>query len=362
MACAMASDIQQDSVDKACRALMPQKKRYEWIDNSRVIASFLIMYVHLPLPVSDTNGIAHNLFVESTYSGRVAMFLMLSGYLFGRNAPWGKTLDRFFWLLVPYLLWNAIILGLHMAVQPMESINIWQILGIGAVFNGSLTFTSAGACSPIFNVPAWYMRDMLPLTLITPLLVRFKQYIWPFLLVFALFPPNELYMNPRVMMAPSTCFFYMVGICLTRFKVEDGYRIFNDKATPIFILTFAAACAASLYASVFHGRPVQITLLGMLIGAMMIAHCGVMIEKHLPGISKKLAPLGPASFLVFMIHYPIFWVFQQIAPSFTASLWVLLLPIPTWVIIVTIFLTMKRYTPWLMPYLGHMKIKKKPAA
>lgn len=340
------------------------QKRYEWIDNSRVIAAFLIMYLHLPLALPDTNMLNNTVvqpfFVQTTYSGLVAMFLMLSGYLLGRNAPWGKTLERFFWLLVPYVLWDAIILAVHLLIKAPETVNIWSFLGVGAIFEQSWTFTSAGACSPQFNIPAWYMRDLLPLTLLTPIFVRFKKYLLPMLLIFALFPPDDLYMNPRVMMSPSTCFFYLVGIWLTNFKVEEAYRLFNDKTTIFYVLALVAAVVASINQTIFHGKTVQITLLGMLIGAMMIAHCGVMIEKHCPKLSAKLALLGPATFLVFMIHVPIFSAVRLAFPALPTSYWVLLLPIPVYAIIVSVFHTMKRYTPWLMPYLGHMKIKKKP--
>lgn len=344
-------------------SLSASKKRYEWIDNSRVIASFLIMYVHLHFDFPNTsiitNEVARLFWVESTYSGRVAMFLMLSGYLFGRHASLSKTLDRFVWLLIPYLLWNFIIFGIYYTTTSMPSQNIWSLLGIGAIFDTKWTITSVGACPPILNVPSWYMRDMLPLTLITPLLVRFKKYLPVALILFMLFQPSRLYMNPAVIMAPSTCFFYAVGICLTRFKIEDGYRLFNDKTTPLFVVLLIAACVASLNHTLFQGRPVRITIIGMLVGAMIIAHFGVMIEKHLPKLSRKLAPLGPASFLVFMIHFPFFDAIYHFIPGIRSSLWMFFIPIPTYVIIVTIFLTMKRYTPWLMPYLGHMKIKKK---
>lgn len=342
------------------------KKRYEWIDNSRVIASFLIMYVHLPLALPETNlltnEVVHDFCTQSTYSGRVALFLILSGYLFGRNAPWSKTIDRFFWLLVPYVLWNFIILTINLPEHPLESVNIWQVLGIGAIFKTTWTFTSAGACAPLYDFPAWYMRDMLPLTLLTPLIVRFKKFLLPALLLFAIFVTDNLYMHPLVMLKPSTCFFYIFGVWLTNFKIEDAYRIFTDKASFFFIAALIAACAASINYTIFHGKCIPITLLGMLVGAMMIAHCGVMIEKHLPKISAKLAPLGPASFLVFMLHVPIFDIVKRVIPDVGTSLWVLILPIPAYIIIVTIFLSMKHYTPWLMPYLGHMKIKKKQPA
>lgn len=341
-----------------------KKKRYEWIDNSRVLAAFLIMGVHLPLalPAENVfnNDVVRNLIIYCVYAGRVSLFLMLSGYLFGRNAGWAKTWDRFLWLLIPYVLWNLILWGCALLQNPACSVSVFEVLGIGAVFDSSIVISPAGPVKPCFDAPAWYMRDMLPLTLLTPLFVRYKKYIPVALLFFMLLYHGNMRMKSEVMMAPSTICFYMFGIWLTRFKVEDGYRIFNPKFTPVVILAFLAACGSSLAYSLFHiGFCPQITMVGMLMGAMMIAHCGVAIERNFPKLSKRLAPLGPASFLVFMCHWPIFRMVEHLFPSLTHSLWVLLLPLPTFVVIVTVFLLMKHYTPWLMPYLGHMKVPKK---
>lgn len=345
-------------------AVPPVKKRYEWIDNSRVIAAFLIMYVHLPLALPQENffntALVDYSLHHTKYSGRVALFLMLSGYLYSRNAAWGKTLDRFFWLLVPFVLWIVIITAVYWALGMPVSHNPFEVFGIGAVFHPSLVISSAGPTWPTVDVPAWYMRDMLPLTLLTPVFLRFRRFLPLVLFFFALLYTGDKYMNPRLILAPSTCFFFLVGICLSRFKFEDGYRLFTDRLTPVVIAAFLAALGICVWHTKFNGPGISITLLGMLTGAMMIAHCGVMIEKHFPRLSKRLAPLGPASFLVFMVHYPIFEIVKYFCPALTRSLWVVALPIPTFIVIVTLFLLMKRYTPWLMPYLGHMKIAKKP--
>lgn len=348
---------------KMTTASYPLKKRYEWIDNSRVIAAFLIMYVHLPYERCadlETSFLVHDIAVYSTHAGRVALFLMLSGYLFGRNASWAKTWDRFIWLLIPYVLWNMIIWGCRACVSSAaQDAGIWQILGFGAIFNERLVFTPAGPCSPLFDGPSWYMRDMLPLTLLTPLIVRFKKYIPMALILFILGYDGSYRMNPDVMLSPGTMVFYCVGIWLTNFKIEDAYRIFNERFTIFAVLIFVLGAMLPVFrhfvCAEYHFAP---NLLGMMLGAMTIAHCGVLIENHLPKLSKRLAPLGPASFLVFMLHVPTFYAFVRLCPQWAHSLWLLLMPIPAFVLIVTTFLCMKKYTPWLMPYLGHMKIRK----
>ena len=104
------------------------------------------------------------------------------------------------------------------------------------------------------------------------------------------------------------------------------------------------------------------TLAGGVFGAMMIAYGGVLIERCLPRLSKRLAPCGPACFLVFVLHYPLFFLVAPYVPTWiTGSVLIWLLPVVTCAFIIAVFLLMKRYTPWLMPYLGHMKVPKKQA-
>lgn len=352
---------------KEATATPPAKKRYEWIDNSRVIAAFLIMLVHLPLNDLPQVGIFDHSTLESilkgsTYNGRVALFLMLSGYLFGRNAGWAKTWDRFIWLLVPFVLWNLIFWGLWLLNgHTLNEVSAFQVFGIGAVFINDWEITPAGNCYPFFDVPSWYMRDMLFLTLLTPFLIKIKAHLPWILLLFAAVWPFSFYMNPWAILSGGTCFYYCIGILLTNFKVESAYKIFNDKLTPYVIIAFVVGIVYSVLRWKYEALLPNfcVTLPGMLIGAMMIAHCGFLIEKHAPKLSKRLAPLGPASFLVFMLHYPIFETLCYYFPALRETYWILLLPIPTFIVIVSLFLGMKRYTPWLMPYLGHMKIQKK---
>ena len=152
----------------------------------------------------------------------------------------------------------------------------------------------------------------------------------------------------------------ILGTCLCGFRIDDAYCIFNKKFTPICIVVFLAAVARCvLHAEQGKGCE-EVTLMGPLLGAMLIAHSGVLIEKHLPKFSKMLAPCGPACFLVFVLHYPILTTVAPMLPSWITNTWLVwLVPIPTCAFIIAIFLLMKRYTPWLMPYLGHMKVPKK---
>lgn len=346
-------------------ALLPvKKKRYQWIDNSRVIAAFLIMYMHIPVDFPKENFFNNELikcFINySAYTGRVPFFLILSGYLYARNAAWSKSFDRFFWLLVPFILWLVLIAALGWCIG-MPVPDFQQMFGIGAFFCPDLHLEQ-GPLAPRQDLPAWYMRDMLFLTLATPIFLYFRRFLPVILAGMLVLYTGSKNMNPYVILAPPTIFFFMVGIYLSRFKVEEVYRILNDRFAPVVILAILVAAGMSIWHIKFNGPEIPVNFAGMFLGAMMITFGGVTIERHLPNISKRLAPLGPASFLVYMLHLPVFTIITRVFPHLPQSPWVLLVPIPVYIAIVAGFLGMKRFTPWLMPYLGHMKIAKKPQA
>ncbi len=349
---------------ESAAALPPVKKRYEWIDNARIVAAFLIMYVHwrwrMDMPDSDGHFILKNYVSFSSLYGRVPFFLILAGYFLGRNITWKKAWDRFLWLLIPFAIWNAIAYAAaRISGQPAESIT--SILGLGPVFSRDFFAIDPTATVPVI-VPSWFLRDIMILSLITPLLAKIKPLL-AFGICFAgacsafSFPLDQ-----AVTLNPATCIFFCLGVCLSNYRIDDAYRILNHRFTWVALLLYVAASYLSLHESIAHHQGMGATLFGMLLGALMIAYTGVLIEKHLPRVSKYVAPCGPACFLVFMLHYPILTAIYTWAPRWLVDSYAaLLVPIPVFIFIVTFFLLMKRYTPWLMPYLGHMKLPKKTA-
>lgn len=145
------------------------KKRVAWIDVSRVLAALLIMYVHLSSPLLKTTGI--HLF----YNGRVPFFLVLAGYFLARNITWNKALDRALWLFIPYMIWNVLYLFL-LSLPAGSSFQLADLAGIRDVFLPGMDLFSFGSESPDVPPigPSWFLRDIIILTLLTPLLARIK--------------------------------------------------------------------------------------------------------------------------------------------------------------------------------------------
>ena len=353
--------------EKETEAAPPVKKRYEWIDNARIVAALLIVYAHMPFYFDFphvNNEAAMNLVKLTTYHGRVPFFLILAGYFLARRITWHKAFDRALWLLIPFAAWNLlwyVFLHLHQPMFQHPLDDVCGILGIGTIFTDNISILGQPARMPIIIV-SWFLRDIIVLSLLTPIIARFKKVIFILLVVLTAYNMGSWQSSPAPMslLSLGTCYYYLLGVCLVDFRIDDAYRIFNKRFTPFVIAGFLAGVAVSLSPALQAMVPPMVTFTGRLFGALMIAHCGVLIENHLPRVSKWLAPCGPACFLVFMIHMPFLLTFRNWIPLWIQESWLVwLVPIPTCALIICIFLLIKRWAPWLMPYLGHMKVPRK---
>lgn len=347
--------------------LPPPKKRYEWIDNARIVAALLIVYAHMPYFFPNephvNNIVAYDFVHHSTFYGRVPFFLILAGYFLARRITWSKAFDRALWLLIPFVIWNV----LNYCMLHFSSLSLSQfctdffpcILGIDYIFIRDIHIFGFEETGPSIGV-SWFLRDIIVLSLLTPILVRFKKFILLGLILVVCYPVFNLVPTNPCMLKLDTCLYYLLGVCLCDYRIDDAYRIFNKKFTFFAVMGFAAASALTLGQTLRGHSSLGESLIGGLFGAMIIAQSGVLIETYLPKFSKMLAPCGPACFLVFMLHWPIFKLLVPYMPHWlTGSIFIWLIPIPACALIIAFFLLMKKYTPWLMPYLGHMKVPKK---
>ncbi len=344
----------------------PSFKRFEWIDNARVIAAFLIMFFHLPNRALDlppppffvNNQVVTYVVDYLVYIGSVPFFLILAGFFLSRNITWHKAWNRFLWLFIPYAIWNVFVYGCYsLSDSPLPSRT--SLLGIGSIVLEQIALAENPFLCPVIG-PSWFLRDIMLLSFLTPLLVKFKCVLPAVLIVFTSVLELNKMPNPFITLSPGTCLFYVLGIYLSAFRIEDAYRIFSSKFTIAVVVGMLVGGAVGLKNGLFSGESWfthewKPSLFGAVFGAMIIAHCGVLIEKHLPKLSHKLASYAPACFLVFMLHMPIYYLTAPILPDCVkTSYWALLLPIPIFFFIVGFYFTMKKYTPWLLPYLAHV--------
>lgn len=313
------------------------------------------------------------------YSGHVPFFFLLAGYFLARNITWKKAWNRFVWLLIPFAAWNCLFAFFYLG-RPLniETLTV-NIMGINKVFLFDVRiFKEMAECTPVIG-PSWFLRDILFLSLFTPVIAKFIKWLPLLLLAMASLTLLNSAPHSNYFLSPQAVFFYALGVWLSRYKIEDANRLLNPAFTKHLVggILISACSVTYLYLHplpkgifganttmdflMFHGF--FYTLIGMLFGILIIAYTGVLIEKHLPRLSKGLAPLGPACFLVFMLHWPVLVILKDFVPAgLWNSWWILCLPIPLFAVICMLFLGMKKYTPFLMPYLGHMKLPQKPSS
>lgn len=317
------------------------KKRVVWIDVSRVLAALLIMYVHLSSPLLRTTG------VHLFYNGRVPFFLVLAGYFLARNITWSKAFDRTLWLFIPYMIWNVLYL-LIFSVHGDSSFPVMNLIGIQDVFLPGLHVFPLNGYPPIG--PSWFLRDIMILTLLTPLFIRVKILLVPALILFLSFFNTAP--DPQVTISMGSCAFYLLGVALSSRRIDDIHLVLNKKFNIVFFLSILVSFVMVLLHSAGIISLWTETVPGMLLGVMLIMYAGIWMEKHMPGLAAKIALLAPACFLTFMLHMPIY----ESLPTFMKfGMFAVFTPLLAFTLIALFYFALKRFVPFLLPYLAHVK-------
>lgn len=198
--------------------------------------------------------------------------------------------------------------------------------------------------------PSWFLRDIIILTLLTPLLARIKILLLPALLLFFSF--CNMAPAPLVTLSVGSCAFYLPGVVLSSRRIDDIHLVLNKK----FGIVFCASILVSSAMVLLHSAGILSlwteTVSGMLLGVMLIMYAGIWMEKRLPGVAARIALLAPACFLTFMLHMPIY---KCLPPSMKFGAFALFTPLLTFTAIVLFYVALKRFAPFLLPYLAHVK-------
>lgn len=109
----------------------------------------------------------------------VPIFFFISGYVFflGRNLTftsyWKKLKTRFFSLFLPYMIWNtiALLVAIFVSIKFKRelSINIENVISCFWECNGEIIGLPNNLKLPI-NGPTWFLRNLMLVVIITPLL------------------------------------------------------------------------------------------------------------------------------------------------------------------------------------------------
>ena len=170
-----------------------KSKTIEWLRFFCVVAVVLIHSVGSPLDGNEVISFRYGaydtiriLFSEGLCRVAVPIFFLISGYLFfvrleewDRNIWLKKIKKRVRTLLVPYLIWNCIAICISLLtlytkfiIKGGESPDMvaWYN-GIG----GLRAFWDSGVGGLPINYPLWFIRDLMVVVILTPLVFQYVK-------------------------------------------------------------------------------------------------------------------------------------------------------------------------------------------
>ncbi len=241
----------------------------------------------------------------------VPCFFFLSGYLlFARYDRFGikeycSVLKRkFLALAVPYMIWNGLMFYGRMIYgtldpyyEPWDLYRVFWVYYEGGHSTSMLGYDYAGWSEPI-NVPLWFLRDLMVVTLLSPLIWKIVKCLgkWSLLLfilpyIFLIGVPIHGFGMRALCFFPMGAAFSILGISLGEF-IKKSWRLF----VPIYLLVITLRSLSIIndeWDVLF-----RISLLTGVFFMLSISYWGVRHTKSRDLIIK----LGEASFLIYVGH------------------------------------------------------------
>ena len=239
---------------------------------------------------------------------KVAMptFFVISGYLFFANVTeWnsktylGKLQRRVKTLLIPYIVWNVL-----MAVKLKSfSLNMfwayWTEAGKQMDWLGNVQLMTAPA-----NMPLWFLRDLMVVSVLTPIIYICIRKIGGWLLVIV----TPLYLSGVYAFIPGlsayAIYFFVLGAFMGIRKwdlIETCMKF--EKPSYLLASVFGIAMICTFHTPVFS----SIMLCFRLVGVVAVFCLANRLLSH----TSKRIPLMvcDASYFVYLAHYVFFFAF-----------------------------------------------------
>lgn len=243
-------------------------------------------------------------------------FFFISGFLFflSKKHYQQKLETRFHTLLIPYLLWNALLLGLYIfayvAGYPQDingkSIADYTLIDYIRAFWDRGSYDN-GNFVPIL-CPFWYIRNLFIMSVLSPLFYYIIKYVREvFLMAVAIW----WLMTPHNAFISQTILFFCLGAYYSILD-KDPLEIFIKYKKTILLLC-AIAAFADIVLHTIYVTPVnlQIHRIALIfnIPALFIL-ADFCCQRN---ITSKLLP--NAAFIVFSVHYPIVVLMRKACAS-----------------------------------------------
>ena len=278
---------------------------------------FLIIMLHSYSTVSISGN--HAFYFKATYpfalwlgETGVPGFFFISGFLFflSKKSYEQKLRSRFHTLLVPYILWNAILLVAYLIAfaigypQDINGKNIadYHLIDYIRIFWDRGSYDK-GNFVPLL-CPLWYIRNLLIMSILSPLLYYIIRYLRELFLLAVAIWWMMTYNNAFI---PQTILFFSFGSYFSILQINP-LEVFT-KGRSVFLVFFFTLGLCDIVTHTLWGTPInlQIHRLALIFNIPALFLLADYCSRH--GVSSKLLP--NAAFIVFCVHYPIVIVLRK---------------------------------------------------
>lgn len=280
-------------------------------------------------------------------------FFFISGFLFflSKKTYSQKLKTRVHTLLIPYLLWNFMLLTLYLiawAVGYPQDIN-GRSLADYTFIDYLRLFWDRGSYDngnfvPLL-CPLWYIRNLLIMSLLSPLLYYIIRYAREAFLIIVTVWWLVSYHNAFI---PQTILFFCLGAYFSIFEANPLQIVYKQKK--LFLILFAVFAISDIISHISYGTPInlQIHRLSLIFNIPALLILADWCIQH--GYNSKLLP--NAAFIVFCVHYPIVVILRKIciaqfadSSDFIHILLYFLCVIIATVLSISVYLLMDRFLP-----------------
>lgn len=240
-------------------------------------------------------------------------FFFISGFLFflSKKSYGQKIKTRIHTLFIPYILWNSLLLALYLVAytvgypQDINDKNMadYTFIDYIRLFWDRGSFDN-GNFVPIL-CPFWYIRNLLIMCVISPLLYYIIRYIREVFLILVAVWWLMTYDNAFI---PQTILFFSLGAFFSIHNINPLEMAIKHKKMVLIIFTLFAISDIAMHTT--EGTPInlQVHRLSLILNIpMLLILADSCVRK---GYSSKLLP--NAAFIVFAIHYPIVVILRKI--------------------------------------------------
>lgn len=320
------------------------KLRILWVDFLRIIAAFVLVVQH-----GSQQGVSFAVPRDTLVlclwdHSIVPLFFLFSGYFVRSNRElfaWRRCI----FLLIPYVIWCIVAaLVFHWKSGLFGYLGFWGCaLGVKNL-------------QP-FNCPLWFLAELMPLALVSPILSRFKT-MFLIIAVLCIFFLCEEQISGLSSVHVSGVGFYLLGMVLGRETwVFEKVRSY---APLIFCILFVFGLAEA-FREPFR-ESYQRGTAGMICGCLFYVSMAFVVEKYAAPFFVLLARFGKYACFVYATHFIVIKVVGQRICRIESEPWVsafcTIFPFALVAAQILVCRAGERWVPHLMPYLALVKPSK----